>query len=150
MVSVTSNIDKERKLSAKKMGWILRCQKVDENSEELQKIWKHREKDSEGSNYFFKEQSESEKDNLLWEIFPTSNGISHCLHENGDTSTCSIKAADARLEPIPVLPEQQKIFNETLKEPGAWRASFEGMPLRLSKLITFQILIYGIQKNFKN
>ena len=135
-------------MSAKKMGWILRCLKVDENSEELQKIWKHREKDSEGSNDFFREQSESEKDNSLWERFPTSNGVSHCLHENGDTSTCSIKAADARLEQIPVLPEQQKIFNETLK--GTWRASFEGMPLRLSKIRTFQILIYGIQKNFKN
>ena len=93
---------------------------------------------------FFKNNlSESEKDNSLWERFPTSSGVSHCLHENGDISTCSIKAAAARLEPIPVLPEQQEISNETLKEATrSWRASFEGMPLRLSMLITFQILIY--------
>ncbi|CBY12387.1 unnamed protein product [Oikopleura dioica] len=44
LLSVISNNDNESKMSAKKMQWILRCQKVDENSEELQKIWKHREK----------------------------------------------------------------------------------------------------------
>jgi len=125
LLSVISNNDNESKMSAKKMQWILRCQKVDENSEELQKIWKHR-------------------DNSLWEKFPTSSGASHCLLENGDLSKCSNKAADARLQPIPVLPEQQKKIYETPRV--TWRASFEGVPLRLSRLIKFQIMVYESYK----
>ncbi len=38
------------------MQWILRCQKVDENSEELQKIWKHREKVQQTQSIPYKEK----------------------------------------------------------------------------------------------